>query len=90
MGARLGEALRWRPSWLEQSLDDCRHVTSASGALRSGSEGHVITIASFFGRKLRWAWKRWREEWEPDEKPLNPMRETKEENRGTTENILAP
>ena len=32
-------------------LDDCCHVTSASGTLRS--EGHVITIASLFGRELR-------------------------------------
>ena len=59
MGARLDEALWWksnRPGW---SLDDCCHVTSALGTLRF--EGHVITIASFFGRKLRWAWNCWRE-----------------------------
>ena len=28
--------------------------------------------------------------WEPGEKPPNLMRETKEENQGTNENILAP
>ena len=43
MEARLGKALRWRPNWPGWSLDDCRHVISASGALRSGSKGHVIT-----------------------------------------------
>ena len=32
-------------------LDDCCHVTSASGTIRF--EGHVITIASFFERELR-------------------------------------
>ena len=29
-------------------------------------------------------------EWEPSEKPPNLMRKTKDENRGTNENILAP
>ena len=29
-------------------------------------------------------------EWEPSEKTPNPTRETGEENRETTENILAP
>ena len=33
-------------------LDDCFHVTSALGAFRFGSKGHVITIASFFRSKL--------------------------------------
>ena len=28
-------------------------------------------------------------EWEPGEKPLNPMKKTKKENRETTKNILA-
>ena len=28
-------------------------------------------------------------EWEPGEKPLNPIKETGEENRETMENILA-
>ena len=40
-------------------LDDCCHVTSALGTLRS--KGHVITIASFFGRELRWVWNCQRE-----------------------------
>ena len=71
-------------------IDVCCHVTSAFGALRSGSKGHVITIASFFGRELCWAWKRWREEWESGEKPPNLMKETGEENQETTENIIAP
>ena len=65
-------------------------MTSALGALYSGSEGHVITIASIFGRKLCWAWKRWKKEREPGEKLSNPMRETGKENQKTTENILAP
>ena len=90
MEARLGEMFQWRPSWPGWGLDDYYHVTSALGALRSGSEGHIITIASFFGRKLCWVWKCWREEWEPGEKPPNPMKETGEENRGAIKNILAP
>ena len=65
-------------------------MTSALGTLRSSPEGHVIIIASFFERELCWAWKRWMKEWEPGEKPIKPMRKTEEENRKTTENILAP
>ena len=34
-------------------LDDCCHVTSTLGVFHSGPKGHVITIASFFGRELR-------------------------------------
>ena len=33
-------------------LDNYCYVTSTLEALRSGSEGHIITIASFFRRKL--------------------------------------
>ena len=51
MEARLGEALRWRPSWPGWGLDDGCHVTSASGALRSGSKGHVITYSPHQGDK---------------------------------------
>ena len=70
----------------DEVLDDCCHVNSALETLHS--EGHVITIAFFFGRELRSAWncpKKWRF----GEKPPNPMRETEEENREITENILA-
>ena len=34
-------------------MDDYCHVISALRVLRSGPKGHVITIASFFGRELR-------------------------------------
>ena len=70
-------------------LDDCFYMTSTSGALCSGFEGHVITIASFFGRELRWAWKSLKGRRGPGEKPPNPMKETEKENQKTTENILA-
>ena len=59
MGARLDEALWWKSNWSRWSLDDCCHVTSALGTLRS--KGQVITIAFFFGRKLHWAWNRQKE-----------------------------
>ena len=41
-------------------------------------------------------WEPWMEtlngnlRWEPGKKPPKPMRETREKNRETTENILAP
>ena len=68
-------------------LDDCCHVTSALGTLRSkvtllqlppSSDASSVERGIVEGR------------WGPGEKPPNLMRETGEENRGTTENILAP
>ena len=63
---------KWEPDWvrrhggsqtnLGEVLDDCCYVTSASGTLclwlllQKLSACHAITIASFFGRELCWAW----------------------------------
>ena len=70
-------------------LNDYYHVTFA--LVTPCSKGHVITIASFFLQTSSAKREsRWREEWKPGEKPPNPMRKTREENRGTTKNILAP
>ena len=68
-------------------LEDCCHLTSALGTLRS-----KVTLlqlpppldASFVERGIVEG-KR-----EPGEKLPKPMRETGEENQKTTENILAP
>ena len=68
-------------------LDDYCHMTSTSETLRS----EVILLqlppsldTSSVEREIVEG------KWELGEKPLNLMREAKEENRETTENILAP
>ena len=68
-------------------LDDCCHVTSTSGTLYSEVtllQLHPFLDASSVERGIVEG-KR-----DPDKKPPKPMRETRKENRKTTEKILAP
>ena len=68
-------------------LDDCCHMTSASGTLRS-----EVTLLQLLLSLDANSVKRGivEEKWEPGKKPPNLMREPEEENQETTENILAP
>ena len=68
-------------------LDDCCYVTSALGTLRS--EVTLLQLPLFLDTS---SVERGIVEgkWESGKKPPNLMRETEEENRETSENILAP
>ena len=67
-------------------LDDCCHMTSTLGTFCF--KGHIIIIDFFLDtnsvkcRIIKGKWKY-------SEKPPNPMRETGEENREITKDILA-
>ena len=67
-------------------LDDCCHVTSALGTLRFEVTLLQLPPSSDVSSVERGIVE---EKWEPDKKPPNLMKETEEENRKTTENILA-
>ena len=68
-------------------LDDCCHVTSALGTLCSKVTLLPLPPSSDANSVERGIVKR---KLEPGKKPPNPMRKTGEENRETSENILAP
>ena len=94
---RRNRGSEWELDWVKcygggqtdqgEVLDDCYHVTSASGTLRSdvtllqlplSLDVSSVECGIVEGK------------WEPGKKPPNLMRETGEENRKTTKNILAP
>ena len=68
-------------------LDDCYHVTSALGTFRSEVILLQLPLSSDASSVERGIVER---KQKPGKKLPNPMRETREENRETTENILAP
>ena len=68
-------------------LDDCCHVTSALGTLRSEVTLLQLPLSSDASSVEREIVKG---KWEPGKKPFNPLIETRKENRETSENILAP
>ena len=88
---------KWELDWVRhydggqtdqgEVLDDCCHVTFALGTLRS--KVTLLQLPPFLDAS---SVKRGiiKEKWKPSKKPPNPMRETEEENRETTKNILAP
>ena len=67
-------------------LDDCCHVTSVLGTLRSKVTLLQLPPSSDASSVEREIVKR---KWKPSKKPSKPIRETEEENRETNENILA-
>ena len=94
---RRNRGCKWELDWVRrygggqtdqgEFLDNCCHVTSASWTLRS--EVTLLQLppsldASSVEHGIV------KEEWKPGKKPLKPMKETREDNRETTENILAP
>ena len=95
-GERRKRSSKWELDWVRrygggqtdqgEVLDDCCHVTSASGTLRSEVTLLQLPLPSDASSVERGIVE---EKWEPSKKPPNPMRETGEENRQTTRNILA-
>ena len=72
---------------VEVKLNDCcHHITSTSQL--STPKVTLLSLFPFLDISFAGRGSRWREKWESEEKSLNPMSETGEGARETTENIL--